>query len=100
MINTKFNDIKAKHLKRLEQFTPIVERVHGKNHPEFFKVHALFNQLNSKLQETEGRNVDLHEEFEQLREITNQYDIPDDVCESYEAVYTMLEDLDKAYADR
>jgi len=32
-----------------------------------------------------------------LRETTNNYTVPDDVCESYEAVYNMLSELDKAY---
>lgn len=46
MTNTKFNEVKAAHMEQLEQFTPIVERVHGDNHPEFYKVHQLFNRLN------------------------------------------------------
>ena len=32
-----------------------------------------------------------------LREITDNYTVPGDVCESYEAVYNMLAELDKAY---
>ena len=34
----------------------------------------------------------LNAEFAQLREITKNYLVPDDVCESYEAVYRMLAD--------
>lgn len=99
MTKTTFNEVKAKHMERLEQFVPIVERVHGKNHPEFFKVHTLFNQLNKKVQETKNEDAVLHEEFRQLREVTNHYEIPNDVCESYAAVYTMLKDLDDAYGE-
>lgn len=97
MTNTQFNEVREKHMERLQQFTPIVERVHGEHHPEFFKVHELFNQLNKKLEaETEGQ-VDLNKEFEDLRTVTDNYTVPGDVCESYEAVYNMLEDLDQAY---
>lgn len=100
MTKTAFNELKEKHLERLEQFVPIVKRVHGKNHPEFLKVQSLFDQLNGKLQGIEEGNVDLNEEFRQLREVTNHYEIPNDVCESYAAVYSMLEDLDHAYVEQ
>lgn len=98
MINKTFEEVKAEHIERLEQYTPIVERVHGENHPEFYEVHQLFNQLNEKLQTSEAGQVDLHDEFKELRTVTNQYEVPEDVCESYEAVYNMLEDLDQAYS--
>ena len=35
-------------------------------------------------------------EFKQLREITDNYTVPSDVCETYEAVYNMLSELDEA----
>ena len=34
MTNLTFNEAKEKNLKRPDQLTPIVDRVHGKNHPE------------------------------------------------------------------
>ena len=40
---------------------------------------------------------DLREEFTRIREISNNYEVPGDVCETYEAVYHMLAKLDKAY---
>lgn len=40
---------------------------------------------------------DLVDEFVKLREITDNYTVPGDVCESYEAVYNMLAELDRAY---
>ncbi len=95
MTMTTFEQVTTEHLERLEQFTPIVERVHGENHPEFFEVRKLFDQLNDKIQA--GTKTDLTEEFKQLRNVTNNYEVPDDVCESYEAVYQMLADLDQAY---
>ncbi len=42
---------------------------------------------------------ELNEEFAKLREITENYKVPGDVCEAYEAVYNMLAEVDKAYQD-
>lgn len=94
----KFNHAVEHNLKRLEQFVPIVARVHGENHPEFYEVKKQFDSLNKKMH-SENNEIDLNEEFKKLREITNNYTVPEDVCESYEAVYLMLEEIDHAYQD-
>lgn len=97
MTNTQFNGAKAEYLERLEQFVPIVERVHGAENPEFYEVRKLFDVLNEKIKLAGVEKPVIDEELTQLREITNDYEIPADVCESYEAVYNMLEEIDKAY---
>lgn len=95
MKNLNFNEVSKKHLEKLEQYVPVVERVHGKSHPEFYDVKKHFDIINQKIKELD--NADLNSEFAILREITNNYTVPTDVCESYEEVYKMLEELDKAY---
>lgn len=97
MSNTTFNEATAEHIERLEQFTPIVERVHGKENPEFFEVRKLFDGLNKKIKLSDVEKPALNQEFAQLREVTNNYEVPAGVCESYEAVYQMLEALDTSY---
>ncbi|NLA85271.1 MAG: iron-sulfur cluster repair di-iron protein, ric [Clostridiales bacterium] len=92
-----FNEVKERNLKILEQYVPIVARVHGGTHPEFHDVHRLFDQINAKIKEAGLEKPELDNEFKQLREVTGNYTVPDDVCESYEAVYNMLAELDKAY---
>ena len=58
------------------------------------KYSTRFRQsLRQKKQET----PDLSQEFARLREITGGYTVPGDVCETYEAVYNMLAELDRAY---
>lgn len=94
-----FNEVKEAVFPTLEQYVPIVARVHGKNHPEFHEVHKLFNAILEKAQAAGSDKSDLHEEFTQLRTVSNNYAVPDDVCESYEAVYQMLAEADKAYQD-
>mgnify|MGYP000850519295 FL=1 len=91
-----FNEVVEANIETLQQYVPIVDRVHGDSHPEFHDVKRVFDEINSKLKESQ--KPELTDEFKELRKITENYTIPEDVCESYEAVYKMLEDLDKAYA--
>ncbi|NLC05416.1 MAG: iron-sulfur cluster repair di-iron protein, ric [Erysipelothrix sp.] len=78
---------KKELMEKLEMFVPVVARVHGPTHPEFYEVQKEFENI---------KNQDsLDQAFKNLREITDNYKVPSDVCESYEAVYSMLEQLDK-----
>lgn len=92
-----FNEVKETLFPTLEQYVPIVARVHGKNHPEFHEVHQLFNAIIEQTKASDTEKPDLNEEFIKLREISNNYRVPDDVCESYEAVYKMLAEVEEAY---
>ena len=93
----KFNETVEQNLGRLEQYVPIVAKVHGESHPEFHDVRKLFDEINEKVSKAELEKPNLDNEFKQLRQITDNYTVPGDVCESYEAVYNMLEEIDKAY---
>ncbi|HBY72223.1 MAG TPA: iron-sulfur cluster repair di-iron protein, ric [Lachnospiraceae bacterium] len=92
-----FNKATERNLKKLKLFVPVVDRVHGANHPEFHDVRRLFDEINRKVKEAGAEKPDLDNEFKQLREITGNYTVPGDVCESYEAVYHMLAEVDEAY---
>lgn len=92
-----FDQAKEMHLKTLEQYVPVVSRVHGGNHPEFHEVRQLFDMINVKIKEAGSNKPALNGEFAKLRDITHDYTVPGDVCESYEAVYNMLAEIDKAY---
>ena len=92
-----FDKVKTEHLATLQQYVPIVARVHGGSHPEFLEVHEVFKSLDSKIAAADSKRPELGEEFAKLRQITDDYTVPGDVCESYEAVYSMLADLDRAY---
>lgn len=93
----KFNETVEQNLGRLEQYVPIVAKVHGESHPEFHDVRKLFDEINQKIRKAELEKPNLDNEFKQLRQVTDNYTVPGDVCESYEAVYNMLEEVDKAY---
>lgn len=98
MTNLTFNQVKKNNFKRLEQYVPIVDRVHGPSHPEFHDVRKVFETIVKKSKDAGVEKPELNEEFSQLRRITDNYTVPGDVCESYEAVYNMLEEVDKAYS--
>lgn len=93
----KFQEVKEKNIKTLEQYVPVVERVHGTSHPEFYDVRKLFDKINDKLKSSDLEKIELEDEFKELRKITDNYTVPCDTCESYEAVYNMLSELDQAY---
>lgn len=93
----RFNESIQGNLGRLEQYVPVVARVHGGTHPEFHDVRKLFDEINGKIKEAGSEKLELDNEFKQLSEITDNYTTPGDVCESYEAVYNMLAELDEAY---
>ena len=92
---TKFKEAVEKNFGILDQYVPIVAKVHGGTHPEFHIVKKLYDEINEKVKMSE--NPDLDNEFSEIRRITDNYTIPLDVCESYEAVYKMLEEVDLAY---
>lgn len=94
---SKFQAAVERNLKLLETYVPIVDRVHGEHHPEFHEVRRVFEWLTTKLGAAGGEGPELAEEFSELRAITNNYTVPGDVCETYEAVYKMLAELDQAY---
>ena len=74
---TIFDKAKERNLKTLEQYVPIVDRVHGPSHPEFHDVRKLFEEINQKVKKSRANKPELDNEFKQLREITatRQYTI-------------------------
>ena len=94
---TEFKEVANNHFKQLDLFTSAITRAHGKNHPEAFEVRELFSKIKEKTQAAGIANPNLDTEFSKLREVTNQYAVPDDVCETYAAVYNMLSEIDRAY---
>lgn len=86
-----------KNVKILERFVPIVDRVHGPHHPEFHEVKSIFEQIKDDMKDENYDGNSVKEGFLKLRGITDNYKVPSDVCESYEAVYNMLKELDGVY---
>lgn len=97
MLNkTEYDKVSKQYFKTLDQYVPVVDRVHGGSHPEFHNVRELYNDIVDLSKGPEAQKAGLYDVFDNLRKITSDYTVPDDVCESYEAVYKMLEELDLA----
>mgnify|MGYP001202526192 CR=1 FL=1 len=92
-----FNEVVNNHFEKLELYTTAITRAHGKNHPEAFEVRELFEKISNKVKDAGANKPDLDAEFTQLRKITDNYTIPEDVCETYAGTYEMLSEIDEAY---
>lgn len=95
--NSVFKEGVKKYLPILEQYVPVVARVHGNSHQEFHQIVKEFNNIKLKIKENGPEKADLNDEFTKLREISSNYTVPGDVCESYQAVFQMLSYLDDIY---
>lgn len=89
----QFEILIEKYIDKLDTYVPVVSRVHGPTHPVFYDVEKEYNLLSKNIDE----NKDLESNFNALKMITENYRVPSDTCETYEAVYHMLHELDKAY---
>ena len=94
---TTLNDYMNENRSQLELFTTAITRAHGKNHPEAFDVREIYTTIDEKVNASGSEKLELTEYFEQLRNVTNHYTIPDDVCETYAATYNMLAEADRVY---
>lgn len=72
------------------ELTPIVERVHGANHPELTRVRELTQAISRSTDA--GTTADL---FRQLRAVTSDYSVPSDGCEAFQATYEALQKADR-----
>lgn len=93
----RFHEVQGNLFPMLEKYVPVVDRVHGPHHPEFHEVRALFESMSQKVKAAGENHPDLQGELFRMREVTRNYTVPGDVCESYEAVFQMLEKIDEAY---
>lgn len=97
MTNLSFKKLTKELFPVLVQYVSLVDRVHGEHHPEFHEVRQIFAVIYEKTNVANTETPDLYDEFTQLKEVTQDYAIPEDVCETYETVYEMLKKLSIAY---
>lgn len=79
---------------KLDLYTKAISKVHGDSHPEVHEVKALYETMKEKV--SNGESVD--SEFESLRNVTSNYALPSDACETYQATYEMLKEADGIYS--
>lgn len=88
-----------KHNEKLELFTIAITRAHGESHPEAFDVRGLYKSLvtQARVGRAGTSHLDLDDVFTNLRHVTTDYTVPDDVCPTYAEVYHLLKLLDTTY---
>jgi regulator of cell morphogenesis and NO signaling len=97
MSTSTFSEVVKEQFPILVQYAPVLARVHGRNHPELAQVRDIVAEINDKIKEDGAEQVELSTEFEELRRLTNNYEIPSDGCGTYVETYEGLEAADKAY---
>lgn len=98
-MSEQFNNLVKNYFEKLALYTSAITRAHGESHAEAFEVRELFETISEKVKGAGETKPDLHAEFSQLRNVTDNYTIPNDVCETYAGTYELLSELDKAYLD-
>lgn len=73
----------SRYLAKAAELAPLIEKVHGANHPELTRVRELTEQLTSP-------GADAPALFAELRSVTDDYALPGDACEAFEATYLAL----------
>lgn len=118
----------SKELPLLDEFITRIVRVHGRLHPELARLHSLFRQLKTELEqhliaeektvfplilkaETTGARADAEKAasaidgmesdhsaagdlLKEMREVTQNYLLPEDACRTYTVTFRKLEELE------
>ncbi|HHW84259.1 MAG TPA: iron-sulfur cluster repair di-iron protein, ric [Actinomycetales bacterium] len=82
-------------LDRATELAPLIERVHGPNHPELTRVRELTEQIAAA-----GPGGAVGSLFAELRSVTNDFVLPEDACEAYTGTYEALRAAEAALAPR
>lgn len=92
--NETFTELFTSYFEKLDLYTNAITKAHGASHPETFEIRKVFEAINEKVS---ANNLELDSEFGQLRQVTDNYTIPADVCGTYAATYNMLSQIDEAW---
>ncbi|UJF16009.1 iron-sulfur cluster repair di-iron protein, ric [Jeotgalibaca sp. MA1X17-3] len=96
MMNKKptFKEYMEKERDTLEMYTKAIAKVHGPHHPEIIEIRRIFETLEEKIATD---STDFATEFKNLRTLTNDYQAPQDTCETTVATYELLKEADRLY---
>ena len=91
---TTYKEFLLENEEKLDMYTKAISKVHSRLHPEVHEVKALYAELLVAVKNDEEASA-LTPTFDRLVEVTSDFEIPSDTCETFEAVY---QDLEKANA--
>ncbi|MFR4287004.1 MAG: iron-sulfur cluster repair di-iron protein, ric [Enterococcus italicus] len=84
----------SENAETLALYTTAITRAHGKHHPEVFGVKKVYGELADKIAD-QGDKADLTPEFDELRNLTQDFTIPADACPTMTKTYEMLAEATK-----
>jgi regulator of cell morphogenesis and NO signaling len=91
--------VNSSDVKELNKILPVVQRVHGGNHPEIYRVGEIYTDILKGMKSgksSEGMTKLLNE----LKSITGNFTVPADVCatfcRTYELLAKLTEEISKA----
>ncbi len=76
----------------LNKILPVVQRVHGGNHPELFRVGEIYTDI-LKGAKSGKSSEKMAELLEELKSITGNFKTPADACATYDRSYELLAKL-------
>ncbi|MFD0897855.1 hypothetical protein [Loigolactobacillus binensis] len=81
----------ATEFPKLNFYTSQILKVHGAHHPELANVRELFVDMATKIDADPA--ADVNPDLDKLASVTNNYLIPEDGCEAYQATYVLLHEF-------
>lgn len=87
----------AAAMKSLGLLLPVVQRVHGADHPELAEVARLMASLRQSLGHPGGAEA-CRAAVAQLRAVTREYTLPEAACPAFQKTYLALSRLDAGIA--
>lgn len=91
----RFDELINEELDQLKQFSDLVERVHGKAHPEYLVFKESLDKVIEGIKNEDYSGLD--EAFEGASNATDGYTLPEGACEAFTYVYNTTKELDQAY---
>lgn len=91
--------VNSSDVKELNKILPVVQRVHGGNHPEIYRAGEIYTEILNGMK-LGKRSVEMIKLLNELRSITGNFTAPADVCatfcRTYELLAKLTEEISKA----
>lgn len=84
--------INSSDVEELNKILPVVQRVHGGNHPEIYRVGEIYTDI-LKGMKLGKNNEKMNKLLNELKSITGNFMAPADVCATYCRTYELLAKL-------